>query len=62
VQPVLGTRISNTWRVRAGWLMRGGVCGHEQHTVERKLIERVARDRDMPEVRRIEGAAEDAER
>src|SRR5277367_5046352 len=48
--------------MRGVCLVRGGVGGHQQHAVERELVERVAGESDMPEVRRVEGAAEDAER
>jgi hypothetical protein len=37
------------------------VGGHQQHLAQAELLARAARDRDVPEVRRVEGPAEDAE-
>jgi len=43
-------------------LVRGGVGGHEQHKIERQLLARMAGHGEMPQVGRVECAAEDAER
>ena len=44
-----------------GSLVRGNVRGHHHHPIEPELVVGVARDRQVPEVRRVERAAEDAD-
>jgi len=59
---VLGTRVAAILDVVGTGLVRRGVRGHEQHALEPELAARVAGEGEVPEMGRVEGPAEDAER